>query len=352
MNIPMKGENSMEQLHAHKKKNIAHQTESFPINSTVTPVISNSLLLVMQNNQSGNRHNPDLENIMKSRLTALHHQIQPAENEADRLSAGITSGTPEQVKQSMGERLGADFSSVRFHTGKSVCQKADNMGARAWTQGNDVYFGENGFHPAVAAHELVHTAQQGAVGSMAVHALAPMGEVQMWPNPFRWIRNWYRRITARPQAQPALTTQQQRIQMIQQRIQQIAQRIQHRQQQIQLLQQQMQPLQQQMQKELNDARDKQSKLQKGAKFLHVNPRLLSPEIVQRHMQPDRQELQHIQQRIRQIQQQMQPLQQRIQQLQQRIQQLQQQIPQFQQQIQVLRLQASGYGPDEPDESPE
>ena len=59
----------------------------------------------------------------------------------------------------MGRKMGADFSGVRFHTGKAAEAKASAVDARAYTSGNDVYFGEGGFDPAVAAHELVHTAQ-------------------------------------------------------------------------------------------------------------------------------------------------------------------------------------------------
>ncbi len=84
-----------------------------------------------------------------------------AEQEADRLSSGITSRTPGSLMKEMGGRLGADFSSVRFHSDSSSLSKGHAMGARAWAQGHDVYFGRGGFEPAVAAHELVHTVQQG-----------------------------------------------------------------------------------------------------------------------------------------------------------------------------------------------
>ena len=39
-----------------------------------------------------------------------------AENEADRLSQGVTSTTPEEIMREMGGRLGADFSDVQFHS--------------------------------------------------------------------------------------------------------------------------------------------------------------------------------------------------------------------------------------------
>ena len=108
-------------------------------------------------------------------------EIPAAEQEADNLSKGVTGTTPEQVKQEMGERLGSDFSSVRFHSDSSSVAQADSMGARAWAQGNDVFFGAGGFSPDVAAHELVHTVQQGSV-SGDVSQSAPQGVVQMMPD--------------------------------------------------------------------------------------------------------------------------------------------------------------------------
>ena len=82
-----------------------------------------------------------------------------AEKEADRLSQGITSTTPDGIMQEMGSRLNADFSCVRFHSDANSVNRSQLMGARAWAQGKDVYFGKGGFSPSVAAHELVHTVQ-------------------------------------------------------------------------------------------------------------------------------------------------------------------------------------------------
>ena len=106
-------------------------------------------------------------------------QIPAAEAEADRLSAGITSGTPESVRSRMGRRLGSDFSSVRFHSGPESVRTSESMGARAYTRGSDVYFGRGGFDPAVAAHELVHTVQQRAVTGHVSQSVS-FGTVQMW----------------------------------------------------------------------------------------------------------------------------------------------------------------------------
>src|SRR5699024_9715762 len=104
------------------------------------------------------------------------------------LSAGLDNArTPEEVKSRLGERLGADFSGVRFHTGSGAVSSAEQMGARAYATGRDVYFGEGGFDPFVAAHELVHTVQQGLVESSTPTVSAPAGEVQMMPKLFKKI---------------------------------------------------------------------------------------------------------------------------------------------------------------------
>ena len=108
-------------------------------------------------------------------------QIPQAEQEADRLSAPVSAGSPDAVKSEMGRRMDADFSAVRFHTGEDAVARADAMGARAFTSGTDVYFGAGGFDPVIAAHELVHTVQQGGVDSGVSTLSTPAGGVQMWP---------------------------------------------------------------------------------------------------------------------------------------------------------------------------
>ncbi len=64
-----------------------------------------------------------LGELMQARMRQhfLDHQNPAAEREADQLSAGLDSArTPEEVKSRLGERLGADFSGVRFHTGSGA----------------------------------------------------------------------------------------------------------------------------------------------------------------------------------------------------------------------------------------
>ena len=116
----------------------------------------------------------------------LDPQISAAEDEANRLSAGVTSGSPNSVRREMADRLGSDFSSVHFHSDPGSVRRSEAMGARAFTQGNDIYFGKGGFEPRIAAHELVHTVQQGAAQGTVSRSVAP-GTVQMWSwLPWKW----------------------------------------------------------------------------------------------------------------------------------------------------------------------
>lgn len=133
----------------------------------------------------------DLDALMqaKYRQHFLDNQIPTAEAEADRIAASVSGArTPEEVKTQLGEKMGADFSNVTFHTDSAALKQADAMGARAYTTGSDVYFGSGGFDPGVAAHELVHTVQQGMVGSAMGTTSAPTGSVQMFPN---WLKSLF-----------------------------------------------------------------------------------------------------------------------------------------------------------------
>lgn len=168
-------------------KSEASQTSPTTRQSVPSAAVPNSAMLSMLGLDRGRGGGEDLKAAMRARTASLW-QKPSAEREADTLSEGITARTPEQVKQEMGERLGSDFSSVRFHSDSSSVAQADSMGARAWAQGGDVYFGEGGFTPDVAAHELVHTVQQGVV-SGSVSQSAPQGAVQMMPHTGKDKRN-------------------------------------------------------------------------------------------------------------------------------------------------------------------
>jgi hypothetical protein len=63
-------------------------------------------------------------------------------------------------------RFGADFGGIRLHTDNRSAEMADNLGAQAFTVGNDIVFGSGMYRPEssdgkhLMAHELAHTIQQ------------------------------------------------------------------------------------------------------------------------------------------------------------------------------------------------
>ncbi|MGZ4215260.1 MAG: eCIS core domain-containing protein [Solirubrobacteraceae bacterium] len=83
------------------------------------------------------------------------------------------------VQTEFGERLGADFSGVRVHSGAHAARAAEALGAVAFTHGRHVVFGGRGMDAAtragrlLIAHELTHTVQQGAAPSVRGAAPSP-----------------------------------------------------------------------------------------------------------------------------------------------------------------------------------
>ena len=114
---------------------------------------NSALASMLEGGQDNAASSERLESLLLARQPHAQPQIPQAEQEADRLSAAITSGSPEGVKADLGRRMGADFSNIHFHTGAEAEAKAAAVDARAFTTGSDIYFGSGGFDPAIAAHD-------------------------------------------------------------------------------------------------------------------------------------------------------------------------------------------------------
>lgn len=82
-------------------------------------------------------------------------------------SKGGGSELPDATRQQMESGFGADFGSVKVHTDSNAVQMSQDIGAQAFTHGNDIYFNQGKFQPGTSegdhllAHELTHTVQQG-----------------------------------------------------------------------------------------------------------------------------------------------------------------------------------------------
>ncbi|MFK4188757.1 DUF4157 domain-containing protein [Streptomyces sparsogenes] len=84
----------------------------------------------------------------------------------DVISSGGGQSLDSDVRTDMETRLGADFSGVRVHTDSAAHESAKEVGARAYTVGENVVFQRDAYDPAshqgrtTLAHELTHVIQQ------------------------------------------------------------------------------------------------------------------------------------------------------------------------------------------------
>jgi Domain of unknown function (DUF4157) len=72
------------------------------------------------------------------------------------------------TRMHMEDAFGVDLSGVRTHTGSQAASLSRDLGARAFTTGQDIFFGHGEYDPSstngreLLAHELTHVVQQGS----------------------------------------------------------------------------------------------------------------------------------------------------------------------------------------------
>jgi len=77
-------------------------------------------------------------------------------------------------KAELEEAIGADFTNVRIHADKNSESMSQDLGAKAFTYKNHIFFNKDEYHPdttegrRLLAHELAHVVQQGAAKNNAV----------------------------------------------------------------------------------------------------------------------------------------------------------------------------------------
>lgn len=75
----------------------------------------------------------------------------------------------EAIATKAGKAMGQDFSQVKVHTDDKADALSQQLGAQAFTTGNDIFFRDGTYAPAtndgqhLIAHELTHVVQQGAM---------------------------------------------------------------------------------------------------------------------------------------------------------------------------------------------
>nr|WP_052479325.1 DUF4157 domain-containing protein [Kibdelosporangium sp. MJ126-NF4]CEL23638.1 hypothetical protein [Kibdelosporangium sp. MJ126-NF4]CTQ93174.1 hypothetical protein [Kibdelosporangium sp. MJ126-NF4] len=107
-------------------------------------------------------------NQMVARLVEGQSEGLPGDDVADRIRGQLGGGSPlpAQLRSQMESGLGQSLGSVRLHTDATAANLSNQLGARAFTTGNDVFFNSGVYQPDSSegyhtlAHELTHTLQQ------------------------------------------------------------------------------------------------------------------------------------------------------------------------------------------------
>ena len=129
--------------------------------SSVTPLTqepSSSIASLMQRQNGG----------VQTKRGSTAESFDAGSDFESRLSATRGGGRPlpDNLRMTMEEGFGADFSRVRIHAGGDSAQLNDAVSAQAFTHGNDIYLGASSSLPGthagtrLLAHELTHTLQQ------------------------------------------------------------------------------------------------------------------------------------------------------------------------------------------------
>ncbi len=119
---------------------------------------------------------------------AVSRTPEVSEDVEGRINAARGSGEalPDSIRASLEPQFGRDFSDVRVHAGAEADALSQQLGAKAFTTGQDIFFRSGDYQPEseegkkLLGHEMTHVVQQGgaAVSRQAVEAeeKAPAGE--------------------------------------------------------------------------------------------------------------------------------------------------------------------------------
>jgi Domain of unknown function (DUF4157) len=166
-------------ISSEEKKNIIHKAKAEAHDQEAHSPGDGKAALTTFQQQVGNR--------AVQRLLAQRSGDGPFElddNTADRINRerGGGQSLDSNVQAKMSDSTGQDFSDVKVHTGPESHALNEQISAKAFTTGSDIFFREGAYDPGssggqeLLAHELTHVAQQrsgsvgGGGGRMTVNA--------------------------------------------------------------------------------------------------------------------------------------------------------------------------------------
>jgi hypothetical protein len=152
------------QLSTIEKKAVTHKSKEGPAEKDRMDKKERTVLVNLQK-QVGNR--------AVQRLIAQRSAEGPFELDDDTASRisqqrGGGQALDSRVQANMGAATGQDFSGVKVHTDAESHALNEQLGARAFTTGQDIFFRSGAYNPGssggqeLLAHELTHVVQQGS----------------------------------------------------------------------------------------------------------------------------------------------------------------------------------------------
>ncbi|NOR73998.1 MAG: DUF4157 domain-containing protein [Draconibacterium sp.] len=133
------------------------------------------------------------EEMLQPKTDSSGQDTQSATEQLLNGSKGNGSPLNSEIQSQMESSFGADFGGVKIHTDNTAVQLNKELGAQAFTSGNDIFFNRGKYSPGtqpgirLLAHELTHTIQQnGSANNISTQiqrdlARTPPGRTQTPP---------------------------------------------------------------------------------------------------------------------------------------------------------------------------
>lgn len=153
--------------------------------------------VVNKTNQQPSIQQKEISNIQRATSPAEEEPVQMMEEEEETVQTKANQNTPRTASENISQKIkstqgrgnpmndktraemeqgfGYDFSGVNVHTGQDAVQMNKELGAQAFTHGQDVYFNAGKYNPDsqqgkhLLAHELTHVVQQNQNSSQHRH---------------------------------------------------------------------------------------------------------------------------------------------------------------------------------------
>lgn len=161
-----------------QKKEESEEIQEKPLAESITPVVQLKPLDIQTKCSACENEDKKVQTKGGS-----PNQQSTSGNFESKLSSSKGSGSQLNgaSKTEMESGFGTNLSNVRIHTDSNAVSMSKEIGAQAFTNGNDIYFNEGKYSPEsssgkhLLAHELTHTIQQGGSSGMA------QNKIQRWP---------------------------------------------------------------------------------------------------------------------------------------------------------------------------